>query len=152
MVKILFICHGNICRSPMAEFIMKAAVRAAGLEARFQVDSAAVSREEIGNPIYPPAQRQLRAHGVPFDDHRARQMTRADYGAYDLLVGMDGSNLAAMRRICGGDPDGKLRLLMEYTRTPRDVADPWYSGDFDAAWRDIESGCRALLDALRPSL
>ena len=131
---------------------MKAAVRAAGLEARFQVDSAAVSREEIGNPIYPPAQRQLRAHGVPFDDHRARQMTRADYGAYDLLVGMDGSNLAAMRRICGGDPDGKLRLLMEYTRTPRDVADPWYSGDFDAAWRDIESGCRALLDALRPSL
>ena len=152
MVKILFICHGNICRSPMAEFIMKAAVRAAGLEARFQVDSAAVSREEIGNPIYPLAQRQLRAHGVPFDDHRARQMTRADYGAYDLLVGMDGSNLAAMRRICGGDPDGKLRLLMEYTRTPRDVADPWYSGDFDAAWRDIESGCRALLDALRPSL
>lgn len=98
------------------------------------------------------AQRQLRAHGVPFDDHRARQMTRADNGAYDLLVGMDGSNLAAMRRICGGDPDGKLRLLMEYTRTPRDVADPWYSGDFDAAWRDIESGCRALLDALRPSL
>lgn len=98
------------------------------------------------------AQQQLRAHGVPFDDHRARQMTRADYGAYDLLVGMDGSNLAAMRRICGGDPDGKLRLLMEYTRTPRDVADPWYSGDFDAAWRDIESGCRALLDALHPSL
>ena len=97
-------------------------------------------------------QRQLRAHGVPFDDHRARQMTRADYDTYDLLIGMDGSNLAAMRRICGGDPDGKLRLLMEYTRTPRDVADPWYSGDFDAAWRDIESGCRALLDALRPSL
>ena len=152
MVKILFLCHGNICRSPMAEFMMKAEVREAGLESRFRIDSAAVSREEIGNPIYPPAQRQLRAHGVPFDDHRARQMTRADYGAYDLLVGMDGSNLAAMRRICGGDPDGKLRLLMEYTRTPRDVADPWYSGDFDAAWRDIESGCRALLDALRPSL
>ena len=131
---------------------MKAAVRAAGLEARFQVDSAAVSREEIGNPIYPPAQRQLRAHGVPFDNHRARQMTRGDYDAYDLLVGMDGSNLAAMRRICGGDPDGKLRLLMEYTGTVRDVADPWYTGNFDAAWRDIESGCRALLDALRPSL
>ncbi len=152
MVKILFICHGNICRSPMAEFMMKAAVRAAGLEARFQVDSAAVSREEIGNPIYPPAQRQLRAHGVPFDNHRARQMTRGDYDAYDLLVGMDGSNLAAMRRICGGDPDGKLRLLMEYTGTVRDVADPWYTGNFDAAWRDIESGCRALLNALRPSL
>ena len=127
---------------------MKAAVRAAGLEARFQVDSAAVSREEIGNPIYPPAQRQLRAHGVPFDDHRARQMTRADYGAYDLLVGMDGSNLAAMRRICGGDPDGKLQLL-HYTGQTHDVADPWYTDDFDAAWRDIESGCRALLAQLK---
>ena len=132
MVKILFICHGNICRSPMAEFIMKATVREAGLTSAIQIDSAAVSREEIGNPIYPPAQRQLRAHGVPFDDHRARQMTRADYDTYDLLIGMDGSNLAAMRRICGGDP--------------------WYTGDFDAAWRDIESGCRALLDALRSSL
>ena len=112
MVKILFICHGNICRSPMAEFIMKATVREAGLTSAIQIDSAAVSREEIGNPIYPPAQRQLRAHGVPFDDHRARQMTRADYDTYDLLIGMDGCNLAAMRRICGGDPDGKLRLLM----------------------------------------
>ena len=152
MVKILFICHGNICRSPMAEFIMKATVREAGLTSVIQIDSAAVSREEIGNPIYPPAQRQLRAHGVPFDDHRARQMTRADYDTYDLLIGMDGSNLAAMRRICGGDPDGKLRLLMAYTGTARDVADPWYTGDFDAAWRDIESGCRALLDALRSSL
>ena len=131
---------------------MKALVQEAGLASRFRIDSAAVSREELGRPIYPPAQRQLRAHGVAFDDHRARQMTRGDYAAYDLLIGMDGSNLAAMRRICGGDPDGKLRLLMEYTGTSRSVADPWYTGDFDAAWRDIESGCRALLDALRPSL
>lgn len=131
---------------------MKALVQEAGLASRFRIDSAAVSREELGRPIYPPAQWQLRAHGVPFDDHRARQMTRGDYAAYDLLIGMDGSNLAAMRRICGGDPDGKLRLLMEYTGTSRSVADPWYTGDFDAAWRDIESGCRALLDALRPSL
>ena len=152
MVKILFICHGNICRSPMAEFIMKAMAREAGVGDRLWIGSAAVSREELGNPIYPPAQRQLRAHGVPFDDHRARQMTRADYGAYDLLIGMDSGNLAGMRRICGGDPEGKLRLLMAYTGAARDVADPWYSGDFDAAWRDIESGCRALLDALRPSL
>ena len=126
--------------------------RAAGVGDRLWIGSAAVSREELGNPIYPPAQRQLRAHGVPFDDHRARQMTRADYGAYDLLIGMDSGNLAGMRRICGGDPEGKLRLLMAYTGAARDVADPWYSGDFDAAWRDIESGCRALLDALRPSL
>ena len=152
MVKILFICHGNICRSPMAEFIMKDLVQKAGRAAEFQIASAATSREELGNPIYPPAQRQLRRHGVPFDDHRARQMTRADYDAYDLLIGMDSRNLANMRRICGGDPAGKLRLLMTYTGAARDVADPWYTGDFDAAWRDIESGCRALLDALRPSL
>ena len=131
---------------------MKAMAREAGVGDRLWIGSAAVSREELGNPIYPPAQRQLRAHGVPFDDHRARQMTRADYGAYDLLIGMDSGNLAGMRRICGGDPEGKLRLLMAYTGAARDVADPWYSGDFDAAWRDIESGCRALLDALRPSL
>ena len=150
MVKILFVCHGNICRSPMAACLFSQMAKARGLDC--VVSSAATSREEIGNPIYPPAQRQLRAHGVPFDDHRARQMTRADYDTYDLLIGMDGSNLAAMRRICGGDPDGKLRLLMAYTGTARDVADPWYTGDFDAAWRDIESGCRALLDALRSSL
>ena len=150
MVKILFVCHGNICRSPMAACLFSQMAKARGLDC--VVSSAATSREEIGNPIYPPAHRQLRAHGVPFDDHRARQMTRADYDTYDLLIGMDGSNLAAMRRICGGDPDGKLRLLMAYTGTARDVADPWYTGDFDAAWRDIESGCRALLDALRSSL
>ena len=148
MVKILFICHGNICRSPMAEFIMKATVREAGLTSAIQVDSAAVSREEIGNPIYPPAQRQLRAHGVAFDDHRARQMTRQDYADYDLLIGMDTQNLRNMQRICGGDPDGKLRLLLAYTGQTRNVADPWYTDDFDAAWQDITFGCRALLEAL----
>ena len=149
MKKLLFVCHGNICRSPMAAFMMQELVREAGLAGQIETDSAAVSREEIGNPIYPPAQRQLRAHGVPFTDHRARQMTRADYAAFDLLIGMDGSNLSAMRRICGGDPDGKLRLLMAFAGTPCDVADPWYTGDFDAAWRDIETGCHALLETLR---
>lgn len=133
----------------MAEFIMKALVRASGLASQFHIDSAAVSREEIGNPIYPPARQQLQAHGVPFTDHRARQMTRADYDAYDLLIGMDPGNLAAMRRICGGDPDGKLRLLLSYTGEDRAVADPWYTGDFACAWRDIERGCRALLTQLQ---
>ena len=148
MTKILFICHGNICRSPMAEFIMKDLVRKAGLSAQVQIDSAATSREEIGNPIYPPAQRQLRAHGVAFDDHRARQMTRQDYADYDLLIGMDTQNLRNMQRICGGDPDGKLRLLLAYAGQTRSVADPWYTDDFDAAWQDIAFGCRALLEAL----
>ena len=148
MTKILFVCHGNICRSPMAEFIMKDLVRKAGLSAQVQIDSADTSRAEIGNPIYPPAQRQLRAHGVAFDDHRARQMTRQDYADYDLLIGMDTQNLRNMQRICGGDPDGKLRLLLAYTGQTRNVADPWYTDDFDAAWQDITFGCRALLEAL----
>ena len=149
MTKILFVCHGNICRSPMAEFILKDLVRKAGCAAEVRIASAATSREELGSPIYPPAQRQLRSHGVPFDDHRARQMTRADYDAYDLLIGMDSRNLANMRRICGGDPDGKLQRLLHYTGQTHDVADPWYTDDFDAAWRDIESGCRALLAQLK---
>ena len=127
---------------------MKDLVRKAGLSAQVQIDSAATSREEIGNPIYPPAQRQLRAHGVAFDDHRARQMTRQDYADYDLLIGMDTQNLRNMQRICGGDPDGKLRLLLAYTGQTRNVADPWYTDDFDAAWQDIAFGCRTLLEAL----
>ena len=127
---------------------MKDLVRKAGLSAQVQIDSAATSREEIGNPIYPPAQRQLRAHGVAFDDHRARQMTRQDYADYDLLIGMDTQNLRNMQRICGGDPDGKLRLLMDYTKQPRDVADPWYTEDFESTWRDVPAGCQRLLDEL----
>ena len=145
MIKILFVCHGNICRSPMAEFILKDLVRKAGCAAEVRIASAATSREELGSPIYPPAQRQLRSHGVPFDDHRARQMTRADYDAYDLLIGMDSRNLANMRRICGGDPEGKLSLLLDWTGHPGDVADPWYTGDFEATWRDVFAGCQALL-------
>ena len=148
MKKILFVCHGNICRSPMAEFVMKDLVKKAGLASEFHIESAATSREEIGNPVYPPARRKLAEHGISCDGHAARQLANADYENYDLLIGMDSANLRNMQRICGGDPDGKLRLLLAYTGQTRSVADPWYTDDFDAAWQDITFGCRALLEAL----
>ena len=148
MTRILFICHGNICRSPMAEFIMKDLVRKAGLASEFEIASAAVSREEFGNPVYPPARRELARHGIACGGHMARQMTREDYAHYDLLIGMDAANLRGMLRICGGDPDGKLSRLLDHTDRPGDVADPWYTGDFAAAWNDIDAGCRALFAAL----
>lgn len=145
MVKILFVCHGNICRSPMAEFVMKDLVGKAGLAAEFEIASAATSTEEIGCPVYPPARRKLAEHGIGCAGHAARQLRREDYGRYDYLVGMDGSNLRNMRRICGGDPAGKLFLLLDFTDRPGDVADPWYTGDFEATWRDVLEGCRGLL-------
>ncbi len=148
MIRILFVCLGNICRSPMAEFIMKDKVRRAGLENAFYIESAATSTEELGNPVYPPAQRKLQEHGISCAGKRARQMQRADYGRFDLLVGMDMENLRHMRQIAGGDPENKMRLLLEFTAHPRAVADPWYTRDFDAAWRDIEAGCEGLLRAL----
>ncbi len=148
MVKILFICHGNICRSPMAEFVMKDLVDKAGLSGQFFIESAATSAEEIGNPVYPPAKRKLAEHGIFCEGKTARRLRREDCEKYDLLVGMDRENLHAMRRICGGDPAGKLCLLLDFTDTPGEVADPWYTGDFDATWRDVEVGCRGLLKAL----
>ena len=148
MTKILFICHGNICRSPMAEFVMKDLVEKAGLAAQFHIESAATSREEIGNPVYPPARRKLAEHGISCDGHAARQLTKADYRGFDLLIGMDNANLQNMRRICGGDPEGKIRLLRDYTARPGDVADPWYTGDFETTWRDVLEGCRGLLKEL----
>ena len=148
MTRVLFVCHGNICRSPMAEYRLRALVREAGLQARITAASAATSAEELGNPVYPPARRKLAEHGIACAGHAARQLQRADYDRYDLLVAMDEENLAGMRRICGGDPAGKMRLLLSYTDTPRAVADPWYTGDFEAAWQDIDRGCRALLAAL----
>ena len=148
MIKILFICHGNICRSPMAEFVMKDLVKQAGLEQEFTIASAATSTEEIGNPVYPPARRKLAEHGIGCAGHAARQLRREDYGRWDYLVGMDGANLRNMNRICGGDPQGKLSLLMDYTGHPRDVADPWYTGDFDRTWEDVDAGCRGLLDRI----
>ena len=148
MIKVLFICHGNICRSPMAEFVMKDLVKQAGLEQEFTIASAATSTEEIGNPVYPPARRKLAEHGIGCAGHAARQLRREDYGRWDYLVGMDGANLRNMNRICGGDPQGKLSLLMDYTGHPRDVADPWYTGDFDRTWEDVDAGCRGLLDRI----
>jgi protein-tyrosine phosphatase len=148
MTKILFICHGNICRSPMAEFVMKDLVKKAGLEKQFQIESAATSTEEIGNPVYPPAQRKLAQHGIDCAGKRARQLTNSDYEVYDLLIGMDQANLRNMYRICGGDFARKMHLLLDFTDHPGDVADPWYTGDFDATWRDVEDGCRGLLKKL----
>ena len=145
MIKILFVCHGNICRSPMAEFVMKKYVREAGLEKEFEIASAATSREEIGNPVYPPARRKLAEHGIPCSGKYARQMTAADYQRYDYIIIMDRNNLRNIMRIIGSDPQGKVRLLMEYKGESRDVADPWYTGDFEATWRDVTEGCRALL-------
>ncbi|MDD6160369.1 MAG: low molecular weight phosphotyrosine protein phosphatase [Oscillospiraceae bacterium] len=148
MIKVLFICHGNICRSPMAEFVMKDLVEKAGLSSQFCIASAATSREEIGNPVYPPARKKLAEHGIACGGHAARQLTKRDYEEYDLLIGMDGANLRNMHRICGGDPDGKISLLMDHTHRPGDVADPWYTGDFEATWRDVLEGCRSLLGEL----
>ena len=146
MIKILFICHGNICRSPMGEFILKDLAAKAGLADRFQIESAATSTEEIGNPVYPPARRKLAQHGIDCAGKTARQLTAADYGRFDLLLGMDRANIRNMTRICGGDPQGKIHLLMEYAGQPgREVADPWYTGDFDATWDDVLAGCQGLL-------
>ena len=148
MKKLLFVCHGNICRSPMAEFVMKALVQEQGLSYCYEIASAATSTEEIGNPVYPPARRMLAAHGISCAGKTARQMTKQDYAYYDLLIGMDHANLRNMRRICGGDPDGKLHLLLDYTNRPGEVADPWYTDDFQATWEDVTEGCQGLLKAL----
>ena len=145
---ILFVCHGNICRSPMAEFVMKDLVSKAGLDDQFYIESAATSTEEIGNEVYPPAKRKLAEHGISCKGKTARQMTRNDYLRFDLLIGMDVWNLRNMNRICGGDPEGKIRMLLDYTKRPGDVADPWYTGDFEATWRDVIEGCTQLLKDL----
>ncbi|MBQ8452913.1 MAG: low molecular weight phosphotyrosine protein phosphatase [Prevotella sp.] len=149
MKRILFVCHGNICRSPMAEFVMKDLVCKAGLEDKIYIESAATSTEEIGNEVYPPARRKLAEHGISCKGKTARQMTRGDYDRFDLIVGMDGWNLRNMERICGGDPEDKIHLLMDYTDRPGEVADPWYTGNFDATWRDVAEGCEGLLQWIR---
>lgn len=149
MIRILFVCHGNICRSPMAEYVMKDLVRRAGLEAQFEIASAATSTEEIGNPVYPPARQKLAEHGIGCSGHAARQLTRQDYETFDVLIGMDSANLRNMRRICGGDPEKKIHLLLDYANRPgQEVADPWYTGDFSKTWEDVLQGCQGLLAAL----
>ncbi len=140
MIKILFICHGNICRSPMAEFVMKDMVKKAGRSAEFSIASAAVSREELGNPVYPPARRELSRHGIACDGHAAHQITRSELEGYDQIYYMDASNARYLRRLFG-DAAGKCQPLLN-----RDVADPWYTGDFGQTWDDIVEGCTRILE------
>ena len=148
MIKVLFVCHGNICRSPIAEFVMKDMVQTAGLSGEYSIESAATSSEELGNPVYPPARRKLAEHGIDCSGKTARRLRKSDYTQYDLLIGMDQANLRNMHRMCGGDPEGKLHLLLDFTNRPGNVADPWYTGDFEATWRDVEQGCQGLLQEL----
>lgn len=148
MIKVLFICHGNICRSPMAEAVFRHMLEERGLGERFAVDSAAVSAEEIGNPVYPEANRTLVAHGLPASNHHAWQLTRADYDRYDFFIGMDQENIYRMRQIFGGDSQRKVGLLLAYTEHPQEVEDPWYTGRFDRVFDLITQGCQALLEAL----
>lgn len=152
MIKILFICHGNICRSPMAEFIMKDLVEKAGLSHQFHIASAATSTEEIwngiGNPVYPPARQKLAEHGIGCAGKRAVQLQRSDYAKYDYLIGMDSANIRNMHRMLGGDPEGKISKLLSFAGSERDISDPWYTGDFEATYRDVTEGCEALLNQL----
>lgn len=149
MIKVLFVCHGNICRSPMAEFMLKDMVKKLGREEEFCIDSAATTREELGNGVYPPVVRLLEAHGIDCSEKTARLMRRDDYDDFDLLIGMDEENMRDLRRKYGRDSDGKLRLLLDFTpRKGEDIYDPWYTRDFQRSWDDIRYGCLGLLDEL----
>ena len=148
MIKILFVCHGNICRIPMAEFVMKDLVNKKGMADQFEIASAATSTEEIGNPVYPPAKRKLKEHGISCVGKTARQMTKEDYAYYDYIIAMDRFNLRNMTRFVGNDPDNKVSLLMDFTSQPKDVADPWYTGNFDVTCDDVNEGCVGILKKL----
>ena len=152
MIKVLFVCHGNICRSPMAEFILRDMVKKRGISDRFLIASCATSDEEIfngiGNPVYPPAKKELARHGISCEGKRAVQLTKSDYENYDYLICMDENNYRNMLRMLGGDPEGKISKLMNHTSRPGNVADPWYTGDFETTYTDIVEGCEALLKDL----
>ena len=148
IIKILFVCHGNICRSPMAEFVMKEMVKNANLQERIYIESAATSTEELGNPVYPPARRIMTQHGIDCKNKTARQITRADYDNFDYIVAMDERNIRNMRYFFGDDPEHKVSLLLSWANENREVADPWYTGDFEATWNDVNTGCQALLEQI----
>lgn len=152
MINVLFVCHGNICRSPMAEFLFRRMVEQAGLSQQIRTASAATSTEEIGNPVYPPVRRLLAGHGISTEGKTAVQLRRQDYDRYDWLVAMDTENLWGMERILGGDPAHKVFRLLDLSDHPRNIADPWYTGDFQQTWDDLMEGCTLLLDKLRKSL
>ena len=149
MIKILFVCHGNICRSPFAEFVMKDLVKLKGLENEFHIRSAATSTEEIGNGVYPPVKRLLAKRGIDCCKKRATQVKKSDYENYNYIICMDKNNLRNISRIVGEDTQNKISLLLSYTNTPRDVADPWYTGDFETTQADIDNGCSALLEYIK---
>lgn len=145
MHKVLFVCLGNICRSPMAEFVMKDLVKKANVSQQFEIASAATSREELGNPVYPPARQELAKHGIGCSGKTARQITKEDYEYYDYIVAMDYSNVRNLERMLGPDTEHKISMLLDYTNHPGQVADPWYTGDFGATWNDVLDGCQGLL-------
>lgn len=145
-IKVLFICHGNICRSTMAEYVMKDLVKKSNLTEEFYIDSAATSREEIGNPVHRGTRQKLKEKGIFCGDHRARQVTKKEYAEYDYILGMDTWNMKNMMRIFGSDPDEKIYKLLDFSSAPRDIADPWYTGNFDATYNDVSEGCRGLLN------
>ena len=151
MIKVLFICHGNICRSPAALYLFRDKIRREGLEACFQASSAATSAEELGNPVYPPMRRELGRRGIDCSGHRARRITEADYDNFDYLVIMDERNRRNMLRFYGGDPEGKIRTLLSFTAEDGEIPDPWYTGDFEGVCDAIETGLRGLIDTLLPS-
>lgn len=163
MLKILFVCHGNICRSPMAEFVMRKLVEDAGLSAQIETASAATSTEEIGNPVYPPVRKLLAEHGIDCTGKTARQLTKRDYAEYDYIIGMDSTNMRNMRHIfeisengadtnSADDAQNKLHLLMDFTNRPGDVADPWYTRDFERTWRDVNEGCAGLIEKIKAEI